>query len=125
MRNKLTILIAFLLTLTTASVALSAGKGDAAKGKQVFQNTCVTCHGTDGKGDGPAAAALNPKPRNLADAKYMSGLTDEHLHTVITKGGAAVNLSTTMPAWGGALSDADVWNVIAYIRNDLCKCQPK
>lgn len=35
------------------------------KGKQLFTTTCSSCHGTDGKGDGPAAAALNPKPRNF------------------------------------------------------------
>ncbi len=36
-----------------------------AKGKQLFTTTCSSCHGTDGKGDGVAAAALNPKPRNF------------------------------------------------------------
>lgn len=36
-----------------------------AHGKELFGQQCVTCHGADGKGDGPAAAALNPKPRNF------------------------------------------------------------
>ena len=36
-----------------------------AKGKQLFQQQCVSCHGVEGKGDGPAAAALNPRPRNF------------------------------------------------------------
>ena len=35
------------------------------KGKTVFTNTCVSCHGAEGKGDGVAGAALNPKPRNF------------------------------------------------------------
>lgn len=35
------------------------------KGEALYQSTCVTCHGTDGKGDGAAGAALNPKPRNF------------------------------------------------------------
>jgi caa(3)-type oxidase subunit IV len=34
-------------------------------GKELFQVQCVSCHGVDGKGDGPAASALNPKPRNF------------------------------------------------------------
>lgn len=34
-------------------------------GKKIFQTTCVSCHGTDGKGDGPASTGLNPKPRNF------------------------------------------------------------
>jgi len=36
-----------------------------AKGKQLFQQQCVSCHGVEGKGDGPAASALNPRPRNF------------------------------------------------------------
>uniref|UniRef100_UPI001C3E5745 c-type cytochrome n=1 Tax=Picosynechococcus sp. (strain ATCC 27264 / PCC 7002 / PR-6) TaxID=32049 RepID=UPI001C3E5745 len=35
------------------------------KGKTIFQTTCATCHGTEGKGDGIAGATLNPKPRNF------------------------------------------------------------
>jgi mono/diheme cytochrome c family protein len=34
-------------------------------GKNIFQTTCVSCHGTDGRGDGPAATGLNPSPRNF------------------------------------------------------------
>lgn len=36
-----------------------------AKGKGIFGQQCATCHGAEGKGDGPAAAAFNPKPRNF------------------------------------------------------------
>lgn len=34
-------------------------------GKKIFQTTCVSCHGTDGRGDGPASTGLNPSPRNF------------------------------------------------------------
>lgn len=37
-----------------------------AKGKELFTTNCASCHGDAGKGDGPGAAALNPKPRNFA-----------------------------------------------------------
>jgi mono/diheme cytochrome c family protein len=36
------------------------------KGKASFERNCVACHGEKGEGNGPAAAALDPKPRNLA-----------------------------------------------------------
>jgi mono/diheme cytochrome c family protein len=100
-------------------------EGNAAKGKEVFQTNCVTCHGPEGKGNGPAAAALNPKPANLSDAKYISTLSHEHLVKVITDGGASVGKSPMMAAWGGILSKNDILNVIAYIRKDLCKCEYK
>lgn len=100
-------------------------KGDPAKGKEKFVQICASCHGETGKGDGPAGAALNPKPRDLSDAAYTSTLSDEHLHKVIAEGGAAVGKSPLMPAWRGALTDEDIDNVIAYLRNDICKCEYK
>lgn len=117
----------FLVTCTVLSLSSvsAAEKGDAAKGKETFQTTCAACHGAEGKGDGVAAAALDPKPRNLSDAAYVSTLSDEHLYKVISEGGAAVGLSPMMAAWGGTLSKQDIWNVIAYLRQDICKCQYK
>lgn len=123
----------YILALTVFSLAMSSmiyiahseTKGDSAKGKETFVNTCVTCHGAEGKGDGIAAAALDPKPRDLSDSGYVSSLSNEHLFKVINEGGASVGKSAAMPAWGGALSEQDIWNVISYIRSDICKCQPK
>lgn len=47
-----------------------------AKGKTLFETNCSSCHGAQGYGDGPAAAALNPKPRNFHEGywKYGGGL---------------------------------------------------
>ena len=44
-----------------------------AKGKTLFAVNCASCHGTGGKGDGPAAAALNPKPRNFTETYWRYG----------------------------------------------------
>lgn len=85
---------------------------DAAKGKEKFQVFCASCHGSTGIGDGPAAAALNPKPKNLQNTT----LSDDQLKTVIQKGGAAVGLSPLMPPWEASLNEADVANIVAYIR---------
>jgi mono/diheme cytochrome c family protein len=104
---------------------VAEAKGDPAKGKAIFMDKCSPCHGPEGKGDGPAGASFNPKPRNLTDASYMSTLSNEHLFKVISEGGASVGRSPLMPAWGGALSKDDIWNVIAHIRQDLCKCDYK
>ena len=47
-----------------------------AKGKALFLVNCASCHGNQGMGDGPAAAALNPKPRNFHEGywKYGGGI---------------------------------------------------
>lgn len=64
---------------------------------EIFRTRCVTCHGADGKGDGPAAAALNPKPRSFADAAWQKTITDEHIDKIILGGGPAVGKSPLMP----------------------------
>jgi mono/diheme cytochrome c family protein len=66
--------------------------------KKIFVARCASCHGTDGKGDGPGAAALNPKPRNYTDAEWQKTVTDEQVAKTIVYGGAAVGKSPIMPA---------------------------
>jgi len=102
---------------------LAKSEGNPAKGKEIFQANCAACHGPEGKGDGAAAAALDPKPRNLSDPEYVSTLSNEHLIKVISEGGAAVGKSPMMAAWGGILSGNDILNVLAYIRKDICRCE--
>ncbi|MCH7926430.1 MAG: cytochrome c, partial [Candidatus Dadabacteria bacterium] len=78
---------------------------------------CTSCHGMSGKGDGPAAVSLRPKPKNLTDSAYMISLNDQYLYDVINKGGAAVGKSPFMPGWGTTLSDEDIADIISYIRS--------
>ena len=42
-------------------------------GKKLFSLNCQTCHGPEGRGDGPAGASLNPKPRNLVEGPWKKG----------------------------------------------------
>ncbi len=87
-----------------------------AAGKQTFMTICITCHGPEGKGDGPASATLNPKPRNLTDASYMSQINDRYLFELISRGGVAVGKSPLMPSQP-TLTAQDLNNVIAYVRS--------
>lgn len=105
---SITLLLAFLGTAYAA---------DTAKGKSIFTSYCASCHGQAGKGDGPAAAALNPKPDDLSNPKVAGKLTDKYLTDIISKGGAAVGKSALMPPWGGTLKQADIQNVIAFIKS--------
>lgn len=91
-------------------------QADGEKGKGLYGQYCVSCHGESGKGDGPAGAALNPKPRDFTDKTYMAGLKDEYLADIIKKGGAALGKSALMPPWGAVLKDDDVRDVIGYVR---------
>ncbi len=63
-----------------------------------FKTLCSSCHGTSGTGDGPAAAALDPKPRNYTDKAWQASVTDDQIKAIILGGGASVGKSPLMPA---------------------------
>lgn len=86
------------------AAAEKAGAAPAAPAAQVaaeadayYAQRCVVCHGTEGKGDGPGAAAMEPKPRAYSDAAWQASVTDEDLKKTILGGGMAVGKSPLMP----------------------------
>ncbi|MDE3090191.1 MAG: copper resistance protein CopC, partial [Chloroflexota bacterium] len=79
-------------------------------GKQIYLQNCATCHGADGKGDGPAAANLNPKPADLTIHAPLH--TEGDLYWWVTHGISG----TAMPAWDPTLSDLQRWQVVAFIK---------
>ena len=109
-----------LLGVMLLGTALVAQAGNPDEGKKLYGQFCASCHGQSGKGDGPAAAALNPKPRDHTNKEYMSTLSDEDLLKVIKNGGAAIGKSPIMPPWGQALKDDQIKDVIAYVRTLCC-----
>jgi mono/diheme cytochrome c family protein len=82
----------------------------AAVAKQVFTENCVMCHGLSGRGDGTAAANLQPRPRDYSDPTWQANVTDELIRKTILEGGAAVGKSPSMMAFGNlpALKDPKV-----------------
>jgi cytochrome c553 len=81
-----------------AAPAAPAAAAAAMDPKDVFKTRCVPCHGASGKGDGPGAAALNPKPRDYTDATWQKSVTDDQIKKTILYGGAAVGKSAAMPS---------------------------
>lgn len=65
-----------------------------AKGKSAFMINCASCHGTEGKGDGPAAAALNPKPRNFTEAYWRYGGGVARVVRTITEGSPGTGMAS-------------------------------
>lgn len=75
----------------------TARRDPAATAKAMFGTVCATCHGADGTGNGPAAANLNPKPRNYTDPAWQASVTDEDIKKTILLGGQGVGKSPMMP----------------------------
>ncbi len=90
-------------------------RADAGRGKVLYKEYCAQCHGLTGKGDGPAASGLEPKPAIHANMPFDK-LPMEYLYTVINHGGVAVGKSPNMPYWGLTIGRQGVADVIAYLK---------
>ena len=86
------------------------GADAAAAGAEVFKTNCESCHGPQGHGDGPAGAALDPAPKNLAVLQATAG--DDYLYWRINTG----KEGTGMVAWKGVLTDEQIWQAVSFIR---------
>jgi mono/diheme cytochrome c family protein len=96
-----------------APTPVTAPVRDAARGQSVFDLRCAPCHGTGGGGDGPAAVAITPKPRNFRDVDFWKGRTGQQLRLVVRQG----KPGTLMPPFEGVLSEAEIDDVVAYMEH--------
>lgn len=91
------------------------GNADAiAKGKADYVALCQTCHGATGAGDGPAGAALNPKPAALAS--IISAESDAYIYWRLAEGGAFAPFNSSMPAQKSFLSEQKIWQIVAFMQ---------
>lgn len=87
----------------------------AERGAVLYRQYCAQCHGAQGKGDGPAASGLDPKPAVHAELP-LNVYPEDYLYNVVYYGGRSVGKSPYMPYWGLTLGDQGVADVIAYLR---------
>ena len=104
-------------TLTAPPAASTAPDGAA-----MYAKWCAACHGASGRGDGPNAANLPVKPAAHASKEAMSARPDDSLFDTIAAGGAVMNRSPRMPAFGATLTPAEIRSLVRHIRS-LCRCE--
>jgi mono/diheme cytochrome c family protein len=91
---------------------IPASEESIAKGRQIFQRFCRSCHGAEGKGDG-GGGPDGVMPANLVDDKWDHGGKDPEIFKTIKEG---VPPDMYMEPWEGRITDDDIWNTINYIR---------
>ena len=85
-------------------------------GAVLYAKWCAACHGATGRGDGPNAPNLPVKPAAHASKEAMAARPDDSLFDTIAAGGAVMNRSPRMPAFGATLSPAEIRALVRHIR---------
>ena len=93
-------------------VLLAQSPDSLPRGQTLYREHCMECHGATGKGDGPKAPFLSPRPGNLISAA-TAAKTDKELLRTIAQG----KPRTAMPGWNDALPVEDQQAVLRYIRS--------
>ena len=85
--------------------------GDIARGREFYMHNCFTCHGTQGRGDGPRSGFINPRPRNFIAAESRRTLNRPALFRAIARG----KQGTVMPAWATVLDNQQIADVAEFV----------
>lgn len=85
--------------------------GDATRGKALYEQNCVACHGKNGDGQGPRAYFMTRKPADFMSARARAELNRPHLFQAISMGVKR----TEMPAWSKVLNAQQIADAAEYV----------
>lgn len=89
-----------------AAMTLGTGAAMAASGSSLYQDNCAGCHGRTGKGDGPSAGALKPRPKDLTQSK----LDLKQIMQIVRNGRGSC------PSWRSSMSGAEIESVSKFAK---------
>ncbi|MEW6324692.1 MAG: cytochrome c [Nitrospirota bacterium] len=95
---------------------VAANPATIAEGKAIYEGkgTCFTCHGMEGKGDGPAATGLDPSPRNFTNKAFTGAKTEGEMMWVLKNGSPGTAM---IPMVGSVITEEEGWKAILYERS--------
>ena len=85
--------------------------GDMTNGEIYYMQNCTACHGADGKGEGPRAYFIFPRPRNFQHPASKARFNRPELFAAIKKG----VVGREMPAWEKVMSDQQIADITEYV----------
>ena len=98
---------------TQSKVTIPSGRTMPSSGKQMYVNYCAPCHGTDGRGQGPAASALRTQPADLTtlSRNHRGKFPETHIQAILEFGAEIpAHGSLEMPVWGPILGKMNTSN---------------
>jgi mono/diheme cytochrome c family protein len=101
-----------ILLIILGLTGMAAGD-ELAIGASLYEAKCQICHGVNGQGDGPAANALNPKPRDFTNPAFWQNNADEKIKRTVTTG------KGMMPAFH--LDDDEIKAITDYMHHTFKK----
>jgi cytochrome c oxidase cbb3-type subunit I/II len=100
---------AYVHSLEAQAIPISKSSQELDKASELYAANCVSCHGDDGGGNGPAAGALKPSPVNF----HVRQPSAERAWNVIEQGIPG----SSMPAWKSRLSDNERRLLVKYVQS--------
>lgn len=106
MRTRVLVVAVGVVSMVASGAAVVAQSSRAASGsdtgRTLYREHCASCHGGDGRGDGPMTASLRERPTDLTGYARANGgvFPDERLRRVIDGRGVGAHGSVEMPVWG-------------------------
>ncbi|MFQ5971847.1 MAG: c-type cytochrome [Alphaproteobacteria bacterium] len=93
---------------------VEATSASIVRGARLYRFNCLICHGSSGRGDGPAAGSVDPRPTDLAVAGRARTMGD--LAWKIMRGRGE------MPGWEDELREEQIWDLVNFIKSLEKEC---
>lgn len=115
MKHILTLIFgAVVLTPAIGAEVVKSTPEVIARGKAVFLENCITCHGEKGDGNGIASKAITgAKPRDFTTGYFRRGGKPEEIFHTISEGSEG----TDMPPWKDAIPENDRWALVYFVKS--------
>jgi mono/diheme cytochrome c family protein len=86
MQKKIVVCLVASLLVVVSGGAVTGHCADYESGKTIYDKKCAICHGADGRGDTPAAAAYSPSPTDFNSASFWQSMSDAKIRETVEKG---------------------------------------
>jgi len=104
------------LVVALLLVGVRAGADDAnPSARQIYDDACASCHGTDGRG-APAGTAISVPLPDFTDCNFITREADGNWLYLLAHGGESLGLSSQMPGFGDVLTPQQIQATLDYIR---------